>query len=137
MSGVRSSNRYIKFIIYIIVVVLINMAGITLFFRMDLTQNRIYSISDTSREVVATLSEPLTINVFFSRNLPAPHNNTERYLHDLLEEYANYANRYFNYRFYDVSAESGDTSPEQNRIRSSPGITVFSRCRYRPWKRTR
>ena len=45
MSGVRSSNRYIKFIIYIIVVVLINMAGITLFFRMDLTQNRIYSIS--------------------------------------------------------------------------------------------
>ena len=67
MSGVRSSNRYIKFIIYIIVVVLINMAGITLFFRMDLTQNRIYSISETSREVVATLSEPLTINVFFSQ----------------------------------------------------------------------
>ena len=110
MSGVRSSNRYIKFIVYMIVVVLINMAGITLFFRMDLTQNRVYSISDTSREVVKTLSEPLTINVFFSRNLPAPHNNTERYLRDLLEEYANYANRYFNYRFYDVSTESGDTS---------------------------
>ncbi len=115
MSGVRSSNRYIKFIIYIIVVVLINMAGITLFFRMDLTQNRIYSISETSREVVATLSEPLTINVFFSRNLPAPHNNTERYLHDLLEEYANYANRNFNYRFYDVSAELGDTSTGANQ----------------------
>ena len=64
---------------------------------------------------MATLSEPLTINVFFSRNLPAPHNNTERYLHDLLEEYANYANRYFNYRFYDVSAESGDTSPGANQ----------------------
>ncbi|MEN8247162.1 MAG: Gldg family protein [Thermodesulfobacteriota bacterium] len=112
MSGARSSKRYIKFIIYIIVVVLINMAGITLFFRLDLTENRIYSISETSREVVTTLSEPLTINVFFTRNLPAPHNNTERYLHDLLAEYANYANRFFNYRFYDVSVESGDTSPE-------------------------
>ena len=112
MSGMRSSNRYFKFIVYIIVIVLINMAGITLFFRMDLTQNRVYSISETSRKVVATLSEPLTINVFFTRNLPAPHNNTERYLRDLLEEYANYANRYFNYRFYDVSAESGDTSPD-------------------------
>jgi len=112
MSGMRSTNRYFKFIIYIIVIVLINMAGITLFLRLDLTQNRIYSISETSRKVVATLSEPLTINVFFTRNLPAPHNNTERYLRDLLEEYANYANRYFNYRFYDVSAESGDTGPD-------------------------
>ena len=32
MSGVRSSNRYIKFIVYMIVIVLINLAGITLFF---------------------------------------------------------------------------------------------------------
>ena len=112
MSGVRSSKRYFKFLMYVIVVVLVNMAGITLFFRLDLTENRIYSISETSRRVVATLSEPLTINVFFTRNLPAPHNNTERYLHDMLEEYANYANRFFNYRFYDVSVEAGDTSPE-------------------------
>jgi ABC-2 type transport system permease protein len=112
MSGMRSTNRYFKFVIYLIVIILINMAGITLFLRLDLTQNRIYSISDTSRKVVTTLSEPLTINVFFTRNLPAPHNNTERYLRDLLEEYANYANRYFNYRFYDVSAESGDTGPD-------------------------
>ncbi|MCG6910296.1 MAG: Gldg family protein [Deltaproteobacteria bacterium] len=112
MNGAHSSNRYIKFIIYLVVVVLVNMAGITLFFRIDLTRNKLYSISDISRHVVATLSEPLTINVFFSKNLPAPHNNTERYLHDLLEEYAHYGNRYFNYRFYDVSTASGDTSPD-------------------------
>jgi ABC-type uncharacterized transport system involved in gliding motility auxiliary subunit len=62
--------------------------------------------------VVSTLSEPLTINVFFTRNLPAPHNNTERYLHDLLEEYSIYANQHFNYRFYDVSPEEGDISEE-------------------------
>jgi ABC-type uncharacterized transport system involved in gliding motility auxiliary subunit len=82
------------------------------FFRMDLTSNKIYSISEASQKVVSTLSEPLTINVFFSKNLPAPHNNTERYLHDLLKEYAAYANQYFNYRFYDVSAEEGDISRE-------------------------
>jgi len=78
----------------------------TLFFRIDLTENNIYSISDASKKVVSTLSEPLTINVFFTKNLPAPHNNTERYLHDLLEEYAIHANSYFNYKFYDVSPEA-------------------------------
>jgi len=63
----------IKFFIYMIAVVLINVAGITLFFRMDLTGNKIYSISKASKRVVSTLSEPLTIKVFFSKNLPAPH----------------------------------------------------------------
>ena len=71
-------QSYIKFIIYMIAIVLINVAGITLFFRMDLTDNRIYSISKASQRVVSTLSEPLTIKVFFSKDLPAPHNNTEQ-----------------------------------------------------------
>ncbi len=97
---------YIKFLIYLIVIVLVNVAGITLFFRIDLTGSKIYSISEASKKVVSTLSEPLTINVFFTKNLPAPHNNTERYIHDLLEEYAIHANQFFNYRFYDVSPEA-------------------------------
>jgi ABC-2 type transport system permease protein len=109
VMGLKSrSGTYIKFFAYLVVTILVNIAGITLFFRADLTQEGIYSISEASKRMVSTLSEPLTINVFFTKNLPAPYNNTERYLHDLLEEYSVYANQYFNYRFYDVSAEEGD-----------------------------
>ncbi len=104
------SGKYVKFFTYLIVIVLINVVGITLFARIDLTENNIYSISKASQNVVSTLSEPLTVKVFFTKNLPAPHNNTERYLHDLLQEYSIYSNQYFNYRFYDVSAEEGDIS---------------------------
>ena len=110
--GGKGQGKYIKFLLYVIVVVLINVAGLTLFFRADLTKNDVYSISEASRRVVSTLSEPLTINVFFTKNLPAPHNNTERYLQDLLAEYANYGNRYFNYRFYDVSPDEGDVTKQ-------------------------
>ncbi|MDJ0856416.1 MAG: Gldg family protein [Desulfobacterales bacterium] len=106
--AVRRSEKYVKFLIYLVVVVLINIAGQTLFFRWDLTGNKIYSLSETSREVVATLKEPLTIKVFFTNNLPAPHNNTERYLRDLLEEYALSANRNFNFHFFDVSPQEGN-----------------------------
>ena len=106
------SGNYTRFITYLVVIVLINAVGITLFFRFDLTSNRIFSLSEASKEVVSTLSEPLTINVFFTKNLPAPHNTTERYLHDLLEEYSINANQYFNYRFYDVSPEEGDITQE-------------------------
>lgn len=108
MGEKNKFERYFRLLIYLTVIVLVNIAGITLFFRIDLTDNNIYSLSDISKNVVSTLSEPLTINVFFTRNLPAPHNNTERYLRDLLEEYRLHANRYFNYRFFDVSPE-GET----------------------------
>ena len=66
MASKKKSGKYLKFIIYLLVIVLVNVAGITLFLRMDLTKNKVYSISTASKKVVATLSEPLTINVFFT-----------------------------------------------------------------------
>ena len=104
---------------------LVNVAGITLFFRADLTANRIYSISDASKRVVATLSEPLTIKVFFTKDLPPPYNNIQRYLHDLFAEYAISGNKFFNYRFYDVSAAEGeltDKARENQKIANNYGI---------------
>ena len=122
----RTPEKYIKLVIYLIVILLINIAGLTLFFRIDLTRNGIYSISDISRRVVSTLSEPLTIKVFFTKNLPAPYNNTERYLHDLLEEYSIHANQNFNYQFYDVSPEDnglGSETQENQEMALNYGIT--------------
>ncbi|MDX1765194.1 MAG: GldG family protein, partial [bacterium] len=113
---------YTKFLLYLAVVVLINLAAATLFFRADLTSNRIYSLSPASKEVVATLSEPLTIKVFFTSNLPAPYNNIERYLHDLLQEYAIAGNRYFNYQFYNVSGEVDDKADENQQLARNYGI---------------
>ena len=110
----QRSGKYIKFIAYAALVILLNIAGMTLFARIDLTGNRIYSLSKASRNAVKALSEPLTIQVFFTRNLPAPHNSTERYLHDLLAEYAVYAGKNFDYRFYDVSPDDG--SPQSAKI---------------------
>lgn len=115
MTNTKRFGKYYKFIAYLVIVILVNVVGLTISFRTDLTSGGVYSLSEASRQTVSTLSEPLTINVFFTRNLPAPHNNTERYLHDLLEEYAVHSNKYFNYRFYDVSAEEGDIDEDARR----------------------
>lgn len=112
MKTLRES-RYVTFSLYLVVVVLVNLAAVTLFFRFDLTAGRVYSLSEASKKVIAAISEPLTVKVFFTRNLPAPYNGTERYLRDLLGEYSLYANRYFNYTFYDVSPEAGEAGAGQ------------------------
>ncbi|WP_321495540.1 GldG family protein [uncultured Desulfobacter sp.] len=116
---------YLKFILYAVVIVLLNVAGLSLFFRFDLTANRIYSLSEASKQAVSTLSEPLNIKVFFSQNLPAPHNNTERYLRDLLTEYAAQAGRYFNFTFYNVSQETdmGDNADQNREMARDYGIS--------------
>ncbi|TNF53295.1 hypothetical protein EP227_06165 [bacterium] len=122
MKKNKHSGRYYKFFLYLIVVLLINVVGVTLFFRVDLTANHVYSLSKTSEDVVATLSEPLTIKVFFTRNLPAPYNNIERYLHDLLEEYSVSSNRHFNYQFYNVSTEETEQAKQNQVLAENYGI---------------
>ncbi|MCP5050074.1 MAG: hypothetical protein GY940_23110 [bacterium] len=123
------SQKYYKFLLYLVVLVLINLVSISLFKRADLTSNDLYSLSDASKKVVATLNEPLTVNVFFSKNLPAPYNNVELYLHDLLEEYEIYSNNNLSYRFYNVTADEGDLSEdaqENRKIAQSYGIYPVS-----------
>ncbi|GBD99946.1 ABC-type uncharacterized transport system [bacterium BMS3Abin07] len=122
MKKAVNTGRYYKFIMYMAVVVLINIAGITMFFRADLTANKIYSLSKESRDVVSTLSEPLTVKVFFTNDLPAPYNNIERYLHDLLDEYGIAGNRYFNYQFYNVSGKEDEASAKNRELAGSYGI---------------
>lgn len=125
MVAKRRSEKYFKFAVYLVVVVLVNLAASSLFFRWDLTKNGVYSLSDVSQEVVANLKEPLTIKVFFTQDLPAPYNGIERYLRDLLEEYAVCGNRYFNYQFYDVSPQSEGGSSENQQMASSYGIQAM------------
>jgi len=125
MGAPRNYGKYIKLLTYLVAIVLVNIVGITLFARVDLTANKVYSLSPVSQKVVATLTEPLTIKVFFTRDLPAPHNNTEQYLRDMLEEYALYAGKYFNYSFYDVNPESagpGEQAMGNRKLAGDYGI---------------
>ena len=112
-----AKQSYLKFILYLGVIVLLNLAGLSTFFRVDLTRNQVFSLSPASKQAVSTLGEPLSIKVFFSQNLPAPHNNTERYLKDLLTEYAAQGGRYFNFNFYNISSEDAGLGgkSDQNR----------------------
>ncbi|MCK5005498.1 MAG: GldG family protein, partial [Candidatus Aminicenantes bacterium] len=120
-----NKNKYYKFGLYLVMLLLINVAAGSMYYRVDLTSNGLYSLSDASEDAVNSLTEPLTINVFFSRNLPSPYNNVERYLHDILEEYEIHSNKNLSFRFYDVNAKEGDLSEqaEENRkIANSYGI---------------
>ncbi len=73
--------------IVVAAVVLLNLAGSNLAGRIDLTQDKIFTLSKASKKIVASLDDDVRVKVYFSPNLPAPYNNNYRYLVDQLEEY--------------------------------------------------
>ncbi len=113
----EAKQRNWLFAAYVVIIILINLVSLKLYFRFDLTGNSAYSLSETSREVISSLESPLTMRVFFSEDLPAPYNNVQRYLADLLEEYAGHAGRNFQYRFINPAHEKNKKEIEDYGVR--------------------
>jgi gliding-associated putative ABC transporter substrate-binding component GldG len=88
------------------ILVFINIISISLFFRMDFTSNKIYTLSDASKNIVSSLDDKLVVKAYFTDNLPAPYNNTRRYLQEILDDYRNYSNGNFEYEIISPSDET-------------------------------
>jgi ABC-type uncharacterized transport system involved in gliding motility auxiliary subunit len=67
--------------------VALNVLGMFVFGRVDVTEKRLFSLSDGSKRVVSNLEDRLEVKAYFTKDLPPPFNATERYVRDLLDEY--------------------------------------------------
>lgn len=87
----RSSNAIIYTVLAIGILILVNIVASRTFGRIDLTEDKIFTISEASKKMVAALPDRLTIKAFISSDLPPQVRNIARYLRDILEEYATYS----------------------------------------------
>lgn len=101
------------------ILVLFNVLGQFLYFRLDLSQGRIYSLSPASKKMLKNLEDPVLIKVFFSEALPAQYSASRTYLRDLLKEYKNYSKGKVRYEFFRESdPESFRSEALKNQIAS-------------------
>ena len=68
-------------------IALANVAATRFHGRLDLTEDRVYTLSATSRELVRALPDYLTIKAYVSRDLPPEPASRGRYVRELLDEY--------------------------------------------------
>jgi ABC-type uncharacterized transport system involved in gliding motility auxiliary subunit len=88
IMNIKNKNSFIIFSLVLLVgLVLLNLTSRDIFTRIDLTDNKMYSLSSSSKNIVSKLDDRLTMKVYFSENLPNELGNTRRYLQDILEEY--------------------------------------------------
>ena len=84
----------------IVSVIFLNIISRNWFSRFDLTDNKMYSLSSSSKSVVEKIDDLFTIKIYFSDQLPGQYGNNRRYLQDILEEYSAYSSGNLRFEFY-------------------------------------
>jgi gliding-associated putative ABC transporter substrate-binding component GldG len=81
------------------ILIVINLLGNEFHVRFDLTEDRQYTLSDATRDILDDLEEPVTVKAYFSKNVPPEFAKARQDFQDLLIEYANRSDNQVVYEF--------------------------------------
>jgi ABC-2 type transport system permease protein len=90
-------------------------------FRIDLTSEKRYSLSEISKETIRNFKEPINIEIYLTGNLPAGMNDFRKSIIEKIEDFNSYSpNRIFYHEFdiYEISNEKERDEIINNLIES-------------------
>ncbi|MCL1827206.1 MAG: Gldg family protein [Candidatus Cloacimonetes bacterium] len=106
MKKTDKNSAITSLAIFIAIVIIINIISLRVFFRIDCSKGKIYSLSQASKTAIKNLEDRLTVKAYFTSDLPPDLANVRRYTKDLLDEYKNYSNGKFRFEFIDPKDEN-------------------------------
>lgn len=84
-------NSHLQALLVVIIVILANGFAAFRVARVDLSQDRLYSLDAASKQIVQQLDRPLVARVYFTPGLGAPYQNHQQFVVDKLQEFATYS----------------------------------------------
>src|SRR5262245_18141229 len=103
LASASSAGTYV--LLMIAAVVLVNLIGTRVFGRLDLTENKTYTLADASKAVVATLPDYLTVKLYISKDVPPELTPVSSYVRDLLDDYRTYSKGKFRFEAMDPGTD--------------------------------
>ncbi|HNJ31761.1 MAG TPA: gliding motility-associated ABC transporter substrate-binding protein GldG [Bacteroidia bacterium] len=100
---IRSANLY-QFLLLLLVIVGLNTLGKFLFWRFDLTSEKRFTLSSTTKEKLKNLQDVVYIKVYLTGDLPAGFQRLSSATRDMLMEMKSYAGQNLEFDFIDPSA---------------------------------
>ncbi|MEA5257446.1 gliding motility-associated ABC transporter substrate-binding protein GldG [Arcicella aquatica] len=119
-------NKSIQFIIIFIAVIGINLLASHFFLRLDLTQEKRYTIADATKNLLQNLDDEVYIKVYLTgKGIPAGFKRLENAVKETLDEFRIYGGSNVKYTFVDLNAEYRDEKTRNERIAAiaKKGIT--------------
>jgi len=95
------SNLFIIILIIIGILAVINFLSLRHFKRLDLTEGKIYSVSESTKRALTRLTDLVNIKVYFSKELPPQLATLDRQVKDILDEYKAYSQDNLRIEFID------------------------------------
>jgi gliding-associated putative ABC transporter substrate-binding component GldG len=95
---VTTQNNIKKLALIVVGLLAANIIGNFFFFRLDLTQDKRYTLSKTSLSIIEEVKEPLIIDVFLKGDFPGEFKKLQTETQQLLEEFKAY-NRDITFQF--------------------------------------
>lgn len=80
----------ISIVLVLAIIVAINVIASNLFFRLDITEEKLYTLSDGTRKIVEKVETPITIKYYFTKSstqVPLVYKNYGNKIGELLDEY--------------------------------------------------
>lgn len=101
-------SQIIAFIITIAIIVLVNIIGDFIYTRFDLTSEKRYTLSDTSKEVLKNLDDYVYFKIYLEGEFPAGFKKLRKETKEMLDEFRAYS-KFVDYDFINPS-ENNDAA---------------------------
>src|SRR4030042_2912677 len=86
------SNTIAQFLLLFFTLLVVNIVSQKYFIRFDLTENKLYHLSEGTKNIINSYDDTLTITLFFSDNLPPDIIPITRDIKDIFDEYVRFSN---------------------------------------------
>ncbi len=116
LSNPHKWEDILQFTVVFLFIVLINIHANRYFFRLDLTEERRYTISEATKKVLENLEETVYIEVYLDGDLNSGFRRLQKSTREILDEFRVYAGERLQYKF--VNPDAGSTQKERNNFYS-------------------
>lgn len=104
VKNAQKLQSILLFTVGILSMILLNQLAQIYFFRLDLTEEKRYTISKPTRELLRSLEEEVVVEVYLSGSLPSGFKRLQKSIGETLEEFRIYGGNKVQYSFIDPSA---------------------------------
>jgi ABC-2 type transport system permease protein len=108
-------NQIVSFLVTVVIVVVLNVIGSFVFTRFDLTSEKRYTLSPTTKDILNGLDDYVYFKVYLEGDFPAGFKKLRRETKEMLDEFRAYS-KYIDYEFINPS-ESGDAAERNDTYR--------------------
>ena len=106
-------NQIVSFIVTLVIIIVINVIGSFVFTRFDLTSEKRYTLSNTTKEILGDLNDYVYFKVYLEGDFPAGFKKLRRETKEMLDEFRAYS-KYIDYEF--INPSDFDDAAERNQV---------------------